>query len=407
VIDLLNYDVVVIGGGPAGMMAAGKAAANSRSVLLIEKNSKLGMKLYLTGKGRCNITNNTSVEQVIDNIIVNGKFLRNVLYKFTPEDVINFFEENGLKTKIERGNRIFPVSDKSSDVIKILQRYLTKNKVEVKTGTVTDLVRSGERFTISVGQEQLTADKVVIATGGLSYSSTGSTGDGYLLAERFGHTIIQQKPSLVPMNISTLSNAKIGRLNLRNISIKIISDKDVIYTDFGEMEIMDSIVSGPVILSASSYLRSVKNCMLTIDLKPALSEKKLDARLIREFEKGSGSNIGAILNRLIPIKLKEIILEKSQIDPNNNCGTINKQKRKRLLFNLKNLSLKIDGFRPFKEAIITSGGVSVKEIDPGTMESKLAEGLFFAGEVIDADALTGGFNLQIAWSTGYSAGINC
>ncbi len=402
----MKYDVAVIGGGAAGMMAAGTAAGN-RSVILIEQNDKLGKKLYLTGKGRCNITNNSTIEDVIKNTVVNGRFLRNSLYKFAPEAVIRFFESKGLKTVTERGDRVFPLSGKSSDVNKVLTRYLEEQNVFVQTGRVTALKKQGDSFFISTENSEILAEKVIIATGGRSYSSTGSTGDGYALAAEFGHTIISPKPSLVPLIVVPEWKSKIGRLNLRNIRIKISAGDKQLFTAFGEMEINDNSVSGPVILSASSQLRSVKGLQLSIDLKPALSEQQLDARLIRDLEKKENETLDDLLPGLIPLKLRAVILEESGLSADLKCSSINRQKRKQLVKSLKNLNLKLVDFGPFREAIITSGGVAVKEINPMTMESRLIAGLYFAGEVIDVDALTGGFNLQIAWSTGFTAGSSC
>ena len=401
------FDLAVIGGGPAGMMAAATAAARSKSVILLDKNPKLGKKLFLTGKGRCNLTNRASVQKVIENTTVNGKFLRNTLHKFTPEDVIKFFESNGLKISTERGNRVFPASGKSSDVIKVLTKLLTNNQVLIKQNEVKRLERRGHNFHIYLEKEPVQAHQVVIATGGMSYPSTGSDGSGYRLAAELGHTIIPQKPSLVPLLINPGWNSSIGRLNLKHVSIRIIKGNKQIYKDFGEMEISDSRLSGPLALTVSSLFRQLEGLQLVIDLKPALTEKQLDSRLIRELEKNPSESLLKMLKRIIPIKIRDVILESSGLSGEEICSKFNKEQRRKLLFSIKNLTVGLKGFADFQEAIITSGGVSVKEIDPMTMQSKLVKGLYFAGEIIDVDALTGGYNLQIAWSTGYTAGLSC
>ncbi|KQC03069.1 MAG: hypothetical protein APR54_09700 [Candidatus Cloacimonas sp. SDB] len=403
----MNYDVIIIGGGAAGMMAAGIAAAKSDSVLLLEKNPILGKKLFLTGKGRCNLTNLTTVENLIAHTVVNGKFLRNAYFKFNAEDTVKFFEELGLKTKIERGNRVFPKSDKSSDVIKYLKKYLIKNNIKIINQAAVDVTKKDNLFVVELQKRKLFSHKLILATGGRSYTLTGSTGDGHKFAEKFGHTIRQLKPSLVPIETIPAWNAVIDKLKLKNVKIKIIHHNKVVFKDFGEMEICGSTVSGPVILSASSYLKNVKNHQLIIDLKPGLTEKQLDERLIREFNQASQTKISKILNRIIPLKLKPVMLELAGIDPGEKCGEIAKSKRKQLGYSLKNLKVELSDFRSFDEAIITSGGICVDEIDPRTMESKIVKDLYFAGEIIDVDALTGGFNLQIAWSTAYTAGVSC
>jgi len=399
--------VVVVGGGPAGMIAAGMAAKTSNQVILLEKNLKLGKKLYLSGKGRCNITNNTTVENLVENTIVNGKFLKNAFYRFDCSDIIDFFVDLGLKMKTERGNRVFPQSDKSSDVIKVLQKFLNNNNVEVIYENVLEVSKNGCEFHLRTNQSVFCANEVIIATGGRSYPSTGSTGDGYRFARELGHTVTPLKPSLVPINISSNWTVKIGSLKLRNVEIRILKNDKVKYKEFGELEITDRYVTGPIILSASSNLRSVTDHKLILDLKPALSEGQLDKRLVREFDSGNRISISKVLNKIVPLKLKPVILELLEIDPNKRCNNINKIERRKLIYILKNLQLDLRGFRSYDEAIITSGGVCIDEIDPSTMESRIVKGLYFAGEIIDADALTGGFNLQIAWSTGYTAGKSC
>jgi len=324
----MNYDVIVIGGGPAGMMAAGIAAAKYSSVILLEKNPRLGKKLFLTGKGRCNLTNLTSVENLITNTVVNGKFLRNAFFKFNAEDAVSFFEELGLRTKIERGNRVFPKSDKSSDVIKYLKKFLQNNQVDIINDAAIDITKKENIFVIQLQKRKLFCQKLILATGGKSYALTGSTGDGYRFAEKFGHTIRQLKPSLVPIETIPAWNSEIDKLKLKNVKIKITHNNKIVYKDFGEMEINRSAVSGPVILSASSFLKNVRDHKLIIDLKPGLTEKQLDERLIREFKQASQTKIDKIMNRIIPLKLKPVMLELAGIDPGEICGKINKSSRR-------------------------------------------------------------------------------
>lgn len=402
----------VIGGGPAGMMAAAAAGSRGHDVTLIEKNNKLGRKLYLTGKGRCNITNNADIEHFIANVPTNGKFLYSAFYTFTNQDLIALFNNLGLKTKVERGNRVFPASDKSSDVIRALEKHLKNNNVKVLTGEADEIIAENRKVTaVRVKDGRLLpCHSVIVATGGMSYPSTGSTGDGYRFAKALGHTIISPRPSLVPLETVESWPREAQGLSLRNVSITVLDkDSKKIYEDFGEMVFTHYGVSGPVILSASSYMRKMQagKYRIKIDLKPALTLEQLDARVQRDFLKYARRHFSNSLDDLLPKKLIPVIIKLSGIPHDKPVNQITKKERLTIVSLLKGLELNIKGFRPIEEAIITSGGVSVKEIDPGTMESRLVKGLFFAGEVIDVDAYTGGFNLQIAFSTGYLAGLNC
>jgi len=407
-----NKRVVVIGGGPAGMMAAGTAGKRGLQVTLIEKNKVLGKKLHITGKGRCNITNNTDIENFIANVPVNGKFLYGAFYTFTNKDLMKFFNELGLELKVERGGRVFPASDKSVDVVNALKKYLRQNHVNVVQGEVAGVLSENGAVSKVILKDgnSIECDSVIIATGGLSYPTTGSTGDGYLFAEENGHTIIPPKPSLVPLEVEESWPKEAQGLSLKNIAITVLNARgQKVYQDFGEMLFTHFGVSGPVILSASSHMRKMgkEKYRLILDLKPALSEEQLDLRVQRDFEKYSRKHYSNSLNDLLPKKLIPIIIELSGIPAEKPVNQISKGERRDLVRLMKNLTLNIKGFRPIEEAIITSGGVKVSEINPSTMESKLVKGLFFAGEVIDVDAYTGGFNLQIAFSTGYLAGLSC
>ena len=401
--------MIVIGGGAAGMLAAIIAARNGKQVTLLEKNDKLGKKLFITGKGRCNLTNACDMEDLFRNIVTNHKFLYSSLYGFDNHTTMDFFEELGVHLKIERGNRVFPESDHSSDVIRVLEQELRKQKVQVKLRTevkeisVCDSVIQG--VVLSDGSK-LNGDKVIVATGGLSYSSTGSTGDGYRFAKTAGHTIQPCSPSLVPMETEETWCKEIMGLTLKNVSVTLNSGKKKIYEGFGEMLFTHFGVSGPLILSASAYTgKYLKDpLLLKIDLKPALSEAQLDERLQRDFFRYQNRQLQNAMDDLLPKKLIPIVIACSQISPDKKVNIITREERLQLVQTLKGLPLHISGFRDYKEAIITRGGVNVKEINPQTMESKLVKGLYFAGEVLDVDALTGGFNLQIAWSTGYAAG---
>ena len=405
-------EVIVIGGGPAGMFAALFAARNGHKVTLIEKNEKLGKKLYITGKGRCNITNAGDMEDLFDHVVSNPKFLYSAFYSFDNQMVISFFEEHGLSTKVERGNRVFPVSDHSSDVIAALQRALLSQKVEILLYTKVERLLVEEECIKGVvlsNKKELYADAVIVATGGLSYPTTGSTGDGYRFAEESGHRIKNTTPSLVPFEVKENWCRELQRLTLKNIRIAIKKEKKTVYDDFGEMLFTHFGVSGPVILSASAAIRPEeieKGLSLFIDLKPALDEDTLDKRVLKDFEEAKNKQFKNAVPHLFPAKLIPVMIELSGIDPDKKVNEISKEERKAFVHLIKNLELTITGTRGFKEAIITKGGVSVKDVNPSTMESKLIRGLHFCGEVLDLDAYTGGYNLQIAWSTGYLAGIS-
>ena len=431
--------VVVIGGGPAGIMSAISAKNSGNDVILIEKMNSLGKKLLITGKGRCNITSSLNINEFIQNIPGNGRFLYSAFQNFTNEDIINLLKKHNVKVKEERGNRIFPVSDKSKDVLDAFYEELknlnvkiytnsTVNQIIVKDGSVT-----GVEYTFNNNKYTINADKVILATGGKSYPTTGSTGDGYEMAKRLGHTITEIKPSLIPIvanensaiekiNLESYKNSKelcksLQGLSLKNVKIQFedIEKNKVIYDDFGEMLFTHFGISGPTILSSSAHIIRYKNInellkqgkiILKIDLKPALSNEKLDLRILRDFEKEKNKLFRNSLDELLPQKLIDPVIHLSGINPNKKVNEISKKERKQLLKILKEFCITISGFRPVEEAIITAGGINIKEINPKTMESKLINNLYFAGEIIDVDAYTGGFNLQIAYSTGVTAGLN-
>ncbi len=410
--------VVVIGGGPAGMMSAITSAENGNDVILIEKMSSLGRKLLITGKGRCNITSSLNIDDFIKNIPGNGMFLYSSFKNYTNKDIIEFLKSEGLEVKEERGNRIFPITDKSLDVLKCFTKRLKELKVEIKLNTKVEQIIIKDNIAIGVKTEKETikADKIILATGGKSYPLTGSTGDGYKIAKQLGHTLTDIKPSLVPLEIYDKNIcSKLQGLSLRNVKIEIldITKNKSIYQDFGEMLFTHFGVSGPIILSSSAHLVRYKNIyellknkniILKIDFKPALTEEKLNERILRDFNEIKNKQFKNSLDKLLPQKLIPVIIEKSGINSNKKVNEITKEERKGLVKLLKNFIIEIKGFRPIEEAIVTSGGINIKEINPKTMESKLINGLYFAGEIIDVDAYTGGFNLQIAYSTGYTAG---
>lgn len=405
-------NVIVVGGGAAGMMAAVFAARNGQNVQLLEKNEKLGKKLFITGKGRCNITNAADIEDLFTAVTSNPKFLYSGFYSFTNQQVIDFFEELGVKTKIERGERVFPVSDHSSDVIAAFLRELKSLGVSVSLHTeVRELLCEQDKVcgVLLTNGKKMKADAVIVATGGISYPSTGSTGDGYRFAKETGHRVTELLPSLVPMEVRQWYAKELQGLSLRNIEICITDGKKKLYEEFGEMLFTHYGVTGPVILSASSVVGKTlrkKELTLHIDLKPALSEEQLDKRILREFDANHNKQYKNSIDSLFPAKLKPVMIELSEIEPEKKVNEITKEERQRLVHLIKDFTMTLTGLRSYNEAIITKGGVSVKEIDPGTMESKKMKGLYFAGEVLDLDAVTGGYNLQIAWSTGYLAGIN-
>lgn len=407
--------VIVVGGGAAGMFAAIAAAKNGHQVTLYEKNEKLGKKIFITGKGRCNITNAADMEELFDAVVTNSKFLYSSFYGYTNQNVIDFFEDAGVPVKIERGNRVFPISDHSSDVIRALEREMKKVGVKVCLNTEVKSVEAEKgKFNKVVLKDTTTqtADACIVATGGLSYRSTGSTGDGFRFAENVGHKVTHCFPSLVPMETKEPWICELQGLSLRNVEAKILDGKKELYKDFGEMLFTHFGVSGPLIISASSYVGKKfmdkngqkKELTLEIDLKPALTEEQLDQRVLRDFEENHNRQFKNAITKLFPTKLIPVMLELGGIDPEKKVNSIEKEERKQFVHLIKHFRMTLTGLRDYPEAIITKGGVNVKEIDPGTMESKLVKGLYFAGEVLDLDALTGGFNLQIAWSTGYAAG---
>lgn len=402
--------VIVVGAGAAGMMAAYFAAKNKNKVTLIEKNEKTGKKIYITGKGRCNITNACDVEDLFANVMSNKKFLYSAFYGFTNSDVIDFFENHGIKTKIERGNRVFPVSDHSSDVISALERALKEQNVDILLNTCVEKIECEDSQATGVvlcGGRKIEADAVIVATGGMSYQATGSTGDGYRFAEESGHKVTECTPSLVPFNAQEEWVAKLQGLSLKNVLVTIYDGKKKLYEDFGEMLFTHFGVSGPLILSASAAIKQntiKKPLQMFIDLKPALSYEALDKRILREFDDAKNKQFKNSINKLLPSKMIPVIIGLSGIDPDKKVNEISKGEREGLVNLLKKLPLTLNGTRQWNEAIVTKGGISTKDINPSTMESKIIKNLYFAGEVLDLDALTGGYNLQIAWSTGALAG---
>ncbi len=419
--------VVVIGGGPAGMLAAISSAQNGNDVTILEKMNMLGKKLLITGKGRCNITSSIPIEDFIKNIPGNGMFMYSCFNNFNNVDIIKMLEKEGVKTKVERGNRVFPVTDSSQDVQKALIRIINKLNVKIILNTKVEeiLLKENKEVcgvkAITNGKENtILADKVILATGGKSYPGTGSTGDGYKIAQNLGHSITKIKPSLVPLSVNKEKSLEICRkmqgLSLKNVHIyfKDKTNNKIIYEDFGEMIFTHFGVSGPIILSGTAHLLRYKNIenlmksgdvVLLIDLKPALSEEKLNERILRDFDKEKNKAFKNSLEDLLPKKMIPVIIKLSEIQPDKKVNEITKKERLKLIEVMKKLEIVIQGFRPIEEAIITSGGINIKEINPKTMESKLIKGLYFAGEIIDVDAYTGGFNLQIAYSTGYTAGL--
>lgn len=409
----MSKKVIVIGGGAAGLMAAGRAAERGHEVILLEKNDRLGKKILISGKGRCNITNDTDIDGLIENIPGNGNFLYSAFYTFSNLDLVKFLNENGLETKVERGGRVFPVSDRAEDVVKTFYQYIIKNRVVVKLKTIVKDIKvtyGHVKGVVLNDGSTIECDCVILATGGASYTGTGSTGDGYRIAKKAGHSIVELKPSLVPLTTLEPWVKELQGLSLKNVSITILNKSGKkVYSDFGEMLFTHFGVSGPLILSASRHILNYnyKDVKLIIDLKPALSEEKLDDRIIRDFESYSRKQFKNSLDDLLPQKLIPVIIKLSGIEPDKFVNQITKEERRNLIKILKNLEITINGSRPIEEAIVTVGGISTNDINPSTMESKLINGFFLAGEVIDVDGYTGGFNLTIAFSTGYLAGNNC
>ena len=402
----MNYDGIVIGGGPAGMFAAITAARQGNRVLLLERNDRLGKKLLITGKGRCNVTNNCSAQEVLQNTPRNGRFLFSAMTAFPPEKIMTFFEENGCGLKTERGNRVFPVTDRSHSVLDCLQSQLRRWKVTVKTARVKRILSEDGRVTgVQTHNEEIPAKWVILATGGLSYPTTGSAGDGYAMAAELGHTVVPAEGSLVPLETAGRDAQDMQGLSLRNVGVKLLSAKGkVLYKDFGELLFTHFGVSGPTVLSASCHLKG-EGCRLVIDLKPALEDTKLDERIQRDLEMYKNRAMENALIDLLPRSMIPVVLRRLDIDASMQANSLTRQKRRALVELLKGFSLEVTAKRPVAEAIITSGGIKTGEIDPKTMASKKVAGLYFAGEVIDCDAYTGGFNLQIAWATAYTAAM--
>ena len=401
----MTYDGIVIGGGPAGMFAAITAAKRGQKVLLLEKNDRLGKKLLITGKGRCNVTNDCTSQEVIRTVPRNGRFLFSVLDACSPGDMMAFFEECGCPLKTERGNRVFPVSDRAQSILDCLQKELRRWKVTVHTARVRGiLTENGVVCGVRTDVGTDMAKWVILATGGLSYPTTGSTGDGYTMAKALGHTVTDCVGSLVPLETAGEDCQEMQGLSLRNVAVKLVNEKNkVLYKDFGELLFTHFGVSGPTVLSASAHMKG--KCSLVIDLKPALDEGKLDARILRDLEMYQNRSMENALTDLLPRTMIPVVLRRCGIDPAMQANSLTKQQRRALLECIKGFSVEIIGKRPVAEAIITSGGIKISEIDPKTMASKIVPGLYFAGEIIDCDAYTGGFNLQIAWSTAYAAGM--
>lgn len=401
--------VIVIGGGPAGMLSAISAKKEGNKVILLEKNNRLGKKLSITGKGRCNITSSLdNMSDFITNTPGNGKFLYSAFQNFTNKDILNLID---IPTKNERGNRVFPVSDKAEDVVEALKRKLTGVDVKLESTVKKIIVKDNVAIGVETNKEKIYGDKIILATGGLSYPSTGSTGDGYEMAKKLGHTIIEPKASLVALTASENSIddcVQLTGLTLKNVAIKVYVENKKVYDDFGEMLFTHFGISGPIVLSSSAHLvrTNMRNVKFEVDLKPGLTEEKLNDRILRDFEKYKNKEIKNSLNDLLPKAMIPVIIRKSNIDEEKKVNEITKNERMELIKNIKHFVVEVNGFRPVREAIITAGGVSTKEINPRTMESKIIKNLYFAGEIIDVDAYTGGFNLQIAYSTGYTAGLN-
>ena len=399
-----KYDVIVIGGGAAGLFCSILLARKGKSVLILEKNKILGKKLMITGKGRCNITNNCDAQTVLNNIPRNSKFLYSAIYSFPPSDTMNFFEKLGVPLKTERGNRVFPVSDDAKDIVKALCDEVKRLGVTVLNKRATGLIIDDNRVIgAECGGEQFVSKSVIVSTGGKSYPKTGSTGDGYMLAKQAGHTVTDIQPSLVPLETKQDFPKKLMGLSLRNVTLSLWQSgkKKPLYSELGEMLFTHFGVSGPLVLSSSAHINNIdeNDYYIVIDLKPALDEKVLDKRILRDFNDNPNRNFANVLKKLLPAKMIPVMIELSSIDGDEKVNNISKEQRRKLVELLKNMRIDIKGFRPVDEAIITRGGVSTKEINPSTMESKLVSGLYFIGEVLDVDGYTGGFNLQIAFAT--------
>ena len=403
----MRFDGIVIGGGPAGMFAAITAAGQGQRVLLLEKNGRLGKKLLITGKGRCNVTNCCTGQEVLQNTPRNGRFLYSAMAAFPPEKTMAFFESHSCPLKTERGNRVFPMTDRSQSILDCLQNELRRVRVAVRDETVTEILTKDGRVTgVKTEAVSYEAAWVILATGGVSYPATGSTGDGYRMAAALGHTIVPQEGNLVPLESGDPDCAEMQGLSLRNVGVKLVGEKGkVLYQDFGELLFTHFGVSGPTVLSASCHLKG-DDCRLVLDLKPALDEGKLDSRILRDLEMYQNRSMENALTDLLPRSMIPVVLRRAEIEPQLQANSLTRQKRRALVELLKAFPIAISGKRPVSEAIITSGGVKVSEVNPKTMESKLIPGLFFAGEILDCDAYTGGFNLQIAWATAYTSGIS-
>ena len=402
----MSYDGIIIGGGPAGMLASIIAAQQGSQVLLLERNERLGKKLLITGKGRCNVTNNCSAQEVLQNIPRNGRFLYSAMENYPPSSIMDFLESHGCQLKVERGNRVFPVTDKSSSVLECLRNVMHRSGVQIRTERAVELLTDTQGIIgVRTDKSVIPAKWVILATGGLSYPTTGSTGDGYEMAQKLGHTIIAPEGSLVPLECSGHDCADMQGLSLRNVGVKLLNSKNkVLYKDFGELLFTHFGISGPTVLSSSAHLKG-DNCRLVIDLKPALDEGKLNDRILRDLEQYKNRSMENALTDLLPRSMIPVVLRRLAIPCDLQANSLTKQQRRSLVELLKAFTLEITGKRPVAEAIITSGGIKTAEIDPKTMESKKVHGLYFAGEIIDCDAYTGGFNLQIAWATAYAAAM--
>lgn len=401
------YDGIIIGGGPAGMLASIYAAQQGQKVLLLERNDRLGKKLLITGKGRCNVTNACSAQEVLQNVPRNGRFLYSAMENYPPANIMDFLESHGCALKVERGNRVFPVSDKSSSVLECLRNVMHRSGVQVRTARVKEILTDENGVSgVRTPGEDIPAKWVILATGGVSYPTTGSTGDGYEMARQLGHTVVAPEGSLVPLECAGDDCLDMQGLSLRNVGVKLLNaKKKVLYKDFGELLFTHFGVSGPTVLSSSAHLKG-QDCRLVIDLKPALDEGKLNDRILRDLEQYKNRSMENALTDLLPRSMIPVVLRRLSIPGDLQANSLTKQQRRSLVELLKAFSLEITGKRPVAEAIVTSGGIKTSEIDPKTMESKLVRGLYFAGEIIDCDAYTGGFNLQIAWATAYAAAMS-